>query len=113
MNELNQNNNAFQQGAEAEEGIKIKDVIALCLKNWGWIALSVVLCLGAGVFYLMKTPPVYTRSASLLIKQDRKGRTTIGGEASAFADMGLFVSNSNVYNELTAIQSPDIISVVA
>ena len=64
MNELNQNNNAFQQGAEAEEGIKIKDVIALCLKNWGWIALSVVLCLGAGVFYLMKTPPVYTRSAS-------------------------------------------------
>ena len=31
MNELNQNNNAFQQGAEAEEGIKIKDVIALCL----------------------------------------------------------------------------------
>lgn len=97
---------------ENEESIKFQDIFALCLKNWLWIAISLVICVTLGVLYLMRTQPEYTRSASLLIKNDRKGSSSMSSDANAFSNMGLFVSNTNVYNELISIQSPDVISIV-
>ncbi len=84
----------------------IKDFFNLCLDHWKWFAISVFTALSLAVAYLVVNPPVYTRSAEILIKDDDKGGG--GGLASALgglADFGLFGSSMNVYNELGAIQS--------
>ena len=56
-----------------QDFIRIQDLFYLCLGKWHWFILSLAVCLGTAVWYLLATPPVYTRSASILIKDDSKG----------------------------------------
>lgn len=94
------NKNIRQQ----DEPLLLKDLIQIYLTKWKWFVLSLAVCLGAAVLYLLKTPSVYTRSSSLLIEEDTKGQS-IASEMN-FADLGLFQSNTNVNNEIIAISSP-------
>ena len=88
--------------------MRIQDLLALCLGKWHWFVVSLVITLGLATVYLLRTPPVYTRSASLLIKEDSKGQSLSGDVSSTFADMGLFQANTNVNNELLSLQSPAV-----
>lgn len=94
--------------AKADDFIRIQDLYYLCLAKWRWFVLSLVVCLGIAVIYLLKTPPVYTRTASLLIKEESKGQSLSGDVGASFADLGLFQSNTNVNNELISLQSPAV-----
>lgn len=94
--------------AKADDFIRIQDLYYLCLAKWRWLVLSLVVCLGIAVIYLLKTPPVYTRTASLLIKEELKGQSLSGDVGDAFSDLGLFQSNTNVNNELISLQSPAV-----
>ena len=62
---------------------------------------------GVAVAYLLPTPPVYTRSASLLIKEDSKGNS-LGDAAGLMGDFDLFQTNTNVNNEIQSLQSPAV-----
>lgn len=93
---------------QSDDFITIQDLFHLCLQHWYWFIFSLVITCGIAVTYLLKTPPVYTRSASLLIKDDSKSQSLKGDVASTFSDMGLFQSSTNVNNELIALQSPAI-----
>ena len=94
--------------AKADDFIRIQDLYYLCLAKWRWFVLSLVICLGIAFIYLLKTPPVYTRTASLLIKEESKGQSLSGDVGTSFSDLGLFQSNTNVNNELISLQSPAV-----
>lgn len=90
--------------------LRLQDLFALCIGKWKWFVLSLIVFVGLAVTYLLITPPVYTRSTSLLIKEDgKKGGSSFTSEMNAFAEMGLFSANTNVNNELISIQSPDLL----
>lgn len=93
---------------KTDDFIRIQDLYYLCLARWKWFVISLVVCLGIAGIYLLKTPPVYTRTASILIKEDSKGQSLSSDISSAFTDMGLFQSNTNVNNELISLQSPAV-----
>lgn len=94
--------------AKTDDFIRIQDLYYLCLAKWRWFVLSLVVCLGIATIYLLKTPPVYTRTASLLIKEESKGQSLSGDVGASFSDLGLFQSNTNVNNELVSLQSPAV-----
>lgn len=94
--------------AKADDFIRIQDLYYLCLAKWRWFVLSLVICLGIAFIYLLKTPPVYTRTASLLIKEESKGQSLSGDVGASFSDLGLFQPNTNVNNELVSLQSPAV-----
>ncbi|WP_302259849.1 tyrosine-protein kinase [uncultured Bacteroides sp.] len=94
--------------AKTDDFIRIQDLYYLCLAKWRWFVLSLVVCLGTAVVYLLMTPPVYTRTASLLIKEESKGQSLSGDVGASFSDLGLFQSNTNVNNELISLQSPAV-----
>lgn len=100
-----QNNSKPRQ---SEDYLRLQDLMSLCIARWRWFVLSLTVLTGLAILYLLTTPPVYTRSASILIKEDSKGNS-ISGELSTFADMGLFQTSSNVNNELISLQSPAVI----
>ena len=101
------NSNTRQQQADY---LRLQDLFALCIGKWKWFVLSLIVFVGLTESYLLITPPVYTRSTSLLIKEDgRLSRSSFSSEMNSFADMGIFSANSNVNNELISIQSPDVI----
>lgn len=77
----------------------------LYLSKWKWFVLSLAVCIGVAVIYLLRTPSVYTRTATLLIEDNDKGGSISASEMS-FADLGLFQSNTNVNNEIIAMSSP-------
>ena len=64
------------------EGLKIADLLFLCLNKWYWIVICVLVCLIAAYLYIRKTPPVYQRTAAVLIKEDTPRRVS-----SEFAEL--------------------------
>ncbi len=83
------------------------DVLLITLKRWPWILLSLTVCMGLAALYLMRATPLYTRTASVVIKDDTKGNSA-SAEIDAFADMGLLQSHSNIIDEINKLQSPDM-----
>ena len=93
-----------------DDFIRIQDLFYLCLAKWYWFVISLVITLGIATVYLLKTPPVYTRSAMILIKDDSQGKSMPSD--IGFSDLGLLQSNTNVNNELVALQSPSVMTEV-
>ena len=54
-----------------DEPLQFKDLLTIYISKWKWFVLSLAVCLGIAAIYLLKTPPVYTRTASLLIAPRR------------------------------------------
>ncbi|MCF0206740.1 MAG: polysaccharide biosynthesis tyrosine autokinase [Bacteroidales bacterium] len=107
-NTNNSKNNIQQQSSE---GIQITDILVQCAAKWKWFLLSLVVCLGVAYIYILRSQPVYTSTSSVLIKEDSKGKS-MSSDLSAFSDMGIITSNTNVNNELRSIQSISMISQV-
>ncbi len=99
-----QKNNAAQTNTDF---LRIKDILYICLAKWQWFVLSLAVCLGGATVYLLRTVPVYTRTATILIKDDSNGNTA-GANMTSFGDLGLVTTTSNVANEIATLKSPDL-----
>ena len=99
----------YLRGEENE--LNLKDLFHIVLANWYWFLLSVLICCGAAFLYLKWAPKVYTRTASVLIKDNTKG----GGlsEPAAFEELNMFNVKSNVDNEVLVFKSKRLMSIVA
>ena len=96
---------------QPDDFLRIQDLLYLCLAKWKWFVLSLVVTTGVAAVYLLRTPAVYTRTASVLIKEDSKGKS-VSSDLESFSEFGLFQSNTNVNNELIAFQSPALMTEV-
>ena len=85
--------------------ISLSEVFRHTLHHWPWIAVSLFVCLGVATFYVLRTPKNYTRSAEIVIKDDKAGASS---SLEEFADMGIFQTKSNVFNEAATIRSKDM-----
>ena len=65
---------------------------------WKWFILSVVLCWAGAWFYLRYATPVYNVSATVMIKDDKKGSRA--SEMLALEDMGFLSSSGSIENEM-------------
>ena len=94
----------FVQSAPADEtqdvgGITLHDILRMVIANWYWFALSMIVCVALGYFYLASTPRIYSRTATILIKDSRKGgdiEMTAAQAASGFrfyAELGKWGDN--------------------
>ena len=101
------------QSQAVDNSLTLKEIWALCIGHWKWFVLSLLVCLAFASFMIIKTVPVYSRNASILIKEDRKGGTVSSDVSSAFAGLGMGLSQVNVYNEIINFTSPDLIFQVA
>lgn len=95
--------------AQTEDFLRLQDLLYLCLAQWRWFILSLVVTCGIATYYNLTTPNVYQRTASLMIKDESKAQGIGGDVASMFSDMGMGNMKSNVNNELIAIQSPAVL----
>ena len=100
-------NNVTSKPRQADDFLRIQDLFYLCLGKWYWFVISLVITLGVAVFYLLTTPSVYTRSASLLIKEDSKGNS-VSDAAGVLGDIDIFQTSTNVNNEIQSLQSPSV-----
>lgn len=90
--------------------VPLIDILWHTLHYWPWLLLSICICVGLGIIYVVRTPSVFTEGASLLIKDDGKGKSS--ANIDEFGDFGLFTSNTNIQNEMVALKSPDLMEEV-
>ena len=96
---------------QQDDFLRIQDLLYLCLARWQWFVLSLAVTIGAATAYLLRTPTIYTRTASVLIKEDSKGKS-VSSDLESFSEFGLFQSGTNVNNELITFQSPALMTEV-
>lgn len=96
---------------QQDDFLRIQDLLYLCLARWKWFVLSLVVTIGVATVYLLRTPAVYTRTASVLIKEDSKSKS-VSSDLESFSEFGLFQSGTNVNNELITFQSPALMTEV-
>ena len=93
---------------QQDDFLRIQDLLYLCLARWKWFVLSLAVTIGAATAYPLRTP---TRTASVLIKEDSKGKS-VSSDLESFSEFGLFQSGTNVNNELITFQSPALMTEV-
>lgn len=108
----NRNRNKNMNNKPADDFIRIQDLWGMFLPKWHWFALSLLLTLSVAALYILSSPNIYTRSASILVKDDSKGGSASGALSNEFADLGMFKSNTNINNELLTISSPTLMTEV-
>lgn len=92
-------------------GIKVMDIVVVFLSHWYWFVLSILFFMGIAYFVIRSTRPLYTRTASILIKDAAKGQS-LATDASGFANVGIFATNTDLNNEIYQLQSPAIMQEV-
>jgi capsular exopolysaccharide family len=106
-----ENNNSNNKSSE--DLISLQDLWGMFVPKWKWFLLSLVIALSVAFLYILKTPNVYTRSASILVKDDSKGGSASSALSSSdFSDLGMFKSNTNIHNEMLTISSPTLMTEV-
>ncbi len=81
----------------------LRDMVTMVLHNWYWFAISIVLFVGAGALYIMKSSPVYQRNATIMVKDSRKGSGA--NEMAIFGEIAGLSTRRNVDNELFVLQA--------
>ena len=100
----------FNEAQESkEENIDVKELLFKYLIHWPWFVGAVVACLIAAWVYLHISTPVYNISATVLIKDDKKGGGAgmLSGLESLGLD-GMISSSQNIDNEIEVLRSKTI-----
>ncbi len=93
---------------EKEEKIDFHAMLFRYIIRWPWFVASIILCLAGAWLHLRQTTPVYNISASVVIKDDKKGGNS-GGNLTALEGLGLVSSVSNIDNEIEILRSKTLI----
>ena len=94
---------------QSEEQFNIQEILFRCLVHWPWFVFSVIVCIACAWGYLRLTTPVYNTSATVLIKDDKKGSgASMSSELERMGLDGFVSSSNNVDNEIEVLRSKSL-----
>ncbi|QIU96294.1 GumC family protein [Bacteroides faecium] len=93
-------------GAQSEEQINIQEILFRYLIHWPWFVVSVIVCVAVAWGYLRLTTPIYNVSATVLIKDEKKGGgANMSSELEKMGMNGFVSSSGNIENEIEVLTS--------
>lgn len=95
--------------AEDEKPIDYKAILFEYLMYWPWFVACLILCLIGAWGYLRYQTPVYNVNATVLIKQDDKGKSSVNNPLATMQDLGMLSMASNFDNEMEILHSRTLI----
>lgn len=98
--------------AEDEKPIDYKAILFEYLMYWPWFVACLILCLIGAWGYLRYQTPVYNVNATVLIKQDDKGKGSASSPLATMQDLGMLSMASNFDNEMEILRSRTLIKKV-
>ncbi len=111
---MSQQSHAPQQSQfQQEEEINLREEFEKYYRYWPYFIASVFFCLVMAFIYLRYTTPVYQSTATIIIKDEKKGGNIPGLEA--FEGLGLLggMGGSSIENEMGILRSKQLITDVA
>jgi len=109
----NQQQQQPQQQFQQEEEINLREEFGKYFRYWPWFLASLFLCLVIAFLYLRYTTPIYQSTATIIIKDEKKGGSIPGLEA--FEGLGLLggMGGNSLENEMGILRSKRLITDVA
>lgn len=101
--------NSTPQRAVQNNEVTVHDLYLLSLSHWWWYVLSLGVCLAFATFYILRTPKVYTRQASLLVKEESTSRNSLISQVAGASEMGMFKEATNADNEVLTLRMPAVV----
>ena len=104
--------NVRQREAD-DEKVDIQELLFKYIIHWLWFVGAVLVCLIGAWIYLRMATPVYNISATVIIKDDKKGGNT--GSMAGLEELGLSGltgSSQNIDNELEVLRSKTLVKEV-
>lgn len=94
---------------QPEEQVNIQEILFRYLIHWPWFVVAVIICLASAWGYLRLATPIYNISATVLIKDDKKGSgASMSSELEKVGLDGFVSSSSNVDNEIEVLRSKSL-----
>lgn len=93
-----------------EEKINYQELLFRYIIHWPWFVVSVLVCLIGAWVYLHFQTPVYQVSASIMIKDDKKGGGSTDLENLGIG--GVITSTQSIDNEIEVLRSKTILKEV-
>lgn len=100
------NNNALNESFDFDdknESYLIRDLLDIVIRNWYWFVVSLVVFMIAGYLYSSSRPYKYVKSATIIIKDERKNG--VSPELAAFADVKMGIQRTDVESEVYILTS--------
>lgn len=98
-------NNIEEQSVQTNSSFNVKEFLWLCLSKWYWFVIALAITCGYAVYYLAKTPKVYSATAAIVVKDNAGSSPDV---SEVFGEMASFKTNVNLNNEMVALKSPVI-----
>ena len=95
-----------------KETINYQELLFKCIIHWPWFVFSVLVCLIAAWIYLHFQTPVYQVSASIMIKDDKKGGGGNSADLESLGLGGMITSTQSIDNEIEVLRSKTILKEV-
>lgn len=98
------NSSPSKRRAKSASSSQIRDWFYLCLAHWKWFVLSVLLCVAAAAWYLLRTPKQFTCMASIMVKTDQD----VSNSEKDLMEMGVMKTSTNMANELHSFKTTEM-----
>ena len=95
-----------------DEKIDFQEILFKYIIHWPWFVGAVLVCLIGAWIYLRMATPVYNISATVLIKDDKKGGSGTSSELENLGLSGLMTSSKNIDNEIEVLRSKTLVKEV-
>ena len=92
------------QRASKTPFVWVRDLFYLCLSQWKWFVLSLLITISYGLYYVLKTPKIHTSSASIMVKNDDRQ----DGADERLSEMGLSNTSSYLGNEMLSLTATPV-----
>lgn len=94
---------------QPEEQINIQEILFRYLIHWPWFVGSIIICIACAWGYLRLTTPIYNVSATVLMKDEKKGGgANVSSELEKIGMTGFISSSSNIDNEIEVLRSKSL-----
>ena len=95
-----------------EEKVNYQELLFKYIIHWPWFIASVLACLVGAWVYLHFQTPVYQVSASIMIKDDKKGGSVGSADLEKLGLGGMITSTQSIDNEIEVLRSKTILKEV-
>ena len=96
--------------SQQSDGFDFKYLVAKVVGNWQWFALSLILCVGVGVLYILYGIPTFTITARVMVNGQNAHKVSSGTtETDLLSKLGLFSQEVDVNNEIQQLHSRSLI----
>ena len=95
-----------------EEKVNYQELLFRYIIHWPWFVASLLVCLIGAWVYLHFQTPVYQASASIMIKDDKKGGNSGSADLENLGLGGVITSAQSIDNEIEVLRSKTILKEV-